>query len=228
MNNIEFPNVIFVTGTGTDVGKSYATGWLAREINRTGLTCITQKFIQTGNVARSEDIELHRRIMSTGFFAEDEEQLTFPEVFSYPCSPDLASRIDGREINFQKIENATKTLSEKFQVVLVEGAGGIMVPLKNEYLTIDYIKEKKLPVIVVISGELGSINHALLTLFAVKEYELDLFAVVYNPFFDKDPIITEDTKKYLHKWIENRFPKTFWFEMPPSMNETHGQRRINI
>lgn len=65
-----------------------------------------------------------------------------PEIFSYPCSPHLASRIDGRPIDFDKIERATEELSRRYDVVLLEGAGGLMVPLTDELLTIDYIAQK--------------------------------------------------------------------------------------
>ena len=89
-------NVYFVSGIDTDAGKSYATGYLAREWNKNGKRTITQKFIQTGNVGHSEDIDLHRRIMEIPFTQEDQEGLTMPEIFSYPASPHLASRLDHR------------------------------------------------------------------------------------------------------------------------------------
>ena len=209
-----FPSVLFITGTGTDVGKSYATGWLARTLRENAIDCITQKMIQTGNVGRSEDIELHRKIMGTGFFEEDLQQITFPMVFSYPCSPDLASRLDKRDIDFKLIEDATENLRSNHDVVLIEGAGGIMVPLKNDYLTADYVKDHDLPVILVISGELGSINHALLSLNAIKSYGIRLFGVIYNPYFDKDKIICEDTKTFLKNWIYKNFRESIWLEMP--------------
>ena len=122
-------NVFFVSGIDTDAGKSYATGFLAREWNKNGQRTITQKFIQTGNVGHSEDIDLHRRIMGISFTKEDEEGLTMPEIFSYPASPHLASQLDNRPIDFNKIKRATKKLSERYDYVLLEGAGGLMVPL---------------------------------------------------------------------------------------------------
>ena len=122
-------NVYFISGIDTDAGKSYATGFLARELNRKGQRTITQKFIQTGNTGHSEDIDLHRRIMGIAPTDDDREGLTMPEIFSYPCSPHLASRIDGRPIDFDKIERATEELSRRYDVVLLEGAGGLMVPL---------------------------------------------------------------------------------------------------
>ena len=89
-------NVYFVSGIDTNIGKSYATGYLARKWNEAGIRTITQKLVQTGNEDVSEDIELHRRLMGTGWLPEDREKLTMPEIFSYPCSPHLACRFVGR------------------------------------------------------------------------------------------------------------------------------------
>lgn len=202
----------FVTGIGTDVGKSWATGWLARRYMAEGKNVITQKFIQTGNVGYSEDIEVHRNIMEIEMTSEDKEMITAPEIFSYPCSPDLAARIDCRNINFDKIEKATKILESRYDVVLIEGAGGIMVPLAGEYLTIDYIRDHQLPTIVVTNGQLGSINHTLLALYAIKQYDIILSEVVYNHHFDKDPIICSDTIEYLKQYIMGHFPNSRFSE----------------
>ncbi|MDE7351058.1 MAG: dethiobiotin synthase [Muribaculaceae bacterium] len=202
----------FITGIGTDVGKSWATGWLARRYMEEGKSVITQKFIQTGNVGYSEDIDVHRKIMGMDKTLEDLEMLTAPEIFSYPCSPDLASKIDQRPIDFEKIRKATETLESSYDVVLIEGAGGIIVPLKGEYLTIDYIKDHKLPTIVVTNGQLGSINHTLLTLLAIEKYGIELAEVVYNHHFDKDPVICEDTIAYLQSYLKVHFPTARFFE----------------
>lgn len=196
----------FITGIGTDVGKSWATGWLARRYMEDGKRVITQKFIQTGNVGGSEDIEVHRRIMEMEMTPEDLDMTTAPEIFSYPCSPDLASKIDHRPIDFEKILKATEALESRYDVVLIEGAGGIMVPLKGEYLTIDYIKDHDLPTVVVTNGQLGSISHTLLTLYAIKQYGIELAEVIYNHHFDKDPTICSDTIAYIKRYLATRFP----------------------
>ncbi len=203
----------FVTGIATDVGKSWATGWLAKCLMEEGKSVITQKFIQTGNEGRSEDIEVHRQIMGSSMTEEDREMITAPEIFSYPCSPDLAAKIDKRDIVFGKIERATEILESRYDVVLIEGAGGIMVPLKGEYLTIDYIRDHRLPTIVVTNGQLGSINHSLLTLFAIKQYGIELSEVVYNHHFDKDSTICTDTITYLKSYLSHHFPTTKFSEM---------------
>ena len=76
-------NVYFISGIDRDAGKSYATGYLARELNRKGQRTITQKFIQTGNTGHSEDIDLHRRIMDIALADDDREGRTMPDIFSY-------------------------------------------------------------------------------------------------------------------------------------------------
>ena len=167
-------NVYFISGIDTDAGKSYCTAYYACQLIGSGKRVITQKFIQTGNVGHSEDIDLHRRLMGIGITEEDREGLTMPEIFSYPCSPHLAARIDNRPIDFGKIERATQELARRYDVVLVEGAGGLMVPLTEDYLTIDYIAEKQYPLIFVTSGKLGSINHTLLSFEAIRSRGIQL------------------------------------------------------
>ena len=207
--------IYFVSGIDTCIGKTYTTGYLAKLWFEQGQNVITQKLIQTGNDDVSEDIEKHREIMGRGWFAEDESKLTMPEIFSYPASPHLATQIDGRDIDFEKIENATQQLADKFDVVLLEGAGGLMVPLTTELLTIDYLVEKKYPIILVSSGRLGSINHTLLSLEAIQQRGLNLFAVAYNLKDEsQDPKISQDTAGYLKRYLNLHFPQTQWIDIP--------------
>ena len=113
-----------------------------------------------------------------------------------PCSPHLAARIDKRPIDFGKIERATRELSHRYDTVLVEGAGGLMVPLTEDFLTIDYIAEKQYPLIFVTSGKLGSINHTLLSFEAIKNRDIALDTVLYNLYPTvEDKTIQEDTMK---------------------------------
>lgn len=212
--DIKFPSRIFITGIDTDAGKSYATGWIARGMIDAGINVVTQKFVQTGNTDFSEDIDIHRKLMGTGMLPEDISHLTAPEIFTYPASPDLAARIDGRELDLNAISNATDALEEKYGNVLIEGAGGLMVPLKGEYLTIDYMREHNLPAILVTNGRLGSINHTLLALSALRNAGIRLFAVIYNSHFDKDKIICEDTRNYIRQWLDRHFPDALYLEMP--------------
>lgn len=211
---IDFPKTLFISGIDTDAGKSYATGWLANQIAAQGESVITQKLVQTGCHDMSEDIEIHRRIMGTGLLPADHLHITAPLIFSYPCSPELAARIDNRELNLGLADEATETLLKEYSHVLIEGAGGLMVPLKGDYLAIDYARERELPVVLITNGRLGSINHTLLSLSAISNAGLRLFAVIYNDYFDYDKIIADDTRNYIRHWLEAYFPETLMLEMP--------------
>ena len=207
--------VYFISGIDTGIGKTFTTGHLAKLWNAQGIRTITQKLIQTGNTDLSEDIEQHRDIMQMGWFAEDESKLTMPEIFTYPASPHLASKIDGRAIDFQKIEQATQCLADKYDAVLLEGAGGLMVPLTEELLTIDYVAEQRFPVILVSSGRLGSINHTILSLEALKSRSIDLFALAYNLNDEsQDTIISKDTADFLKRYLAQHFPNALWMDIP--------------
>ena len=208
-------NVYFVSGIDTNIGKSYATGWIAAQWNKNGIRTITQKLVQTGNRDFSEDIELHRKIIGTGVLPEDRELLTMPEIFTYPCSPHLAAEIDGRDIDFGKIGKATDTLRSRFDAVLLEGAGGLMVPLTREMLTIDYVRDMDYPLILVTSGRLGSLNHTLLSLEAVRNRNIDLKALAFNLYpEDEDSIIADDTQNYLKALLAKDFPEADYITVP--------------
>lgn len=214
IKDIKWPERAFVSGIGTDVGKSWVTGWVAREMAAAGMSVITQKFVQTGCKEYSEDIEVHRKIMGIPMQTVDLTHVTAPVIFTYPCSPELAARIDGGEIDFNTVDEATDTLAHIYGHVLIEGAGGLMVPLKGDYLTLDYVRDRKLPLILVTNGRLGSISDTLLNLNVIAHSHVDLFAVVWNPHFDKDKIIAEDSKAYIQHWLESRFPDTHFIIMP--------------
>lgn len=207
--------VYFISGIDTGIGKTYATGYLASLWRAQGQKVITQKLVQTGNVGYSEDIDQHRALMGSGYFPEDERKLTMPAIFSYPASPHLASQIDGRAIDFAKIAAATAQLAESYELVLLEGAGGLMVPLTTEMLSIDYIQQQQYPVILVSSGRLGSINHTLLSLEALKSRGLALYALAYNLKDEsQDPIISKDTAAYLKNYLSQHFPEALWIDIP--------------
>ncbi len=210
-------NIYFVSGIDTNVGKSYATGFIAKKWADEGKKVITQKFIQTGNTDVSEDIIIHRKLMNIALNADDKEFLTMPEIFSYPCSPHLAATIDKREINLDKIQQATKKLAQKYEKILLEGAGGLMVPITQTYLTIDYIAENNLPLIFVTSGKLGSINHTLLSFEAIKKRNINLKILAYNEFLNNeeyDEIIAKDNFNFIKEVVKKEFPQTEIIKIP--------------
>lgn len=217
----------FVSGIHTDAGKSYCTGWFARQLMDEGQTVITQKFIQTGNVGMSEDIEVHRRLMKTGLLPEDTLRLdslttefedcgnlTAPLIFTHPCSPQLAARLDNREINLAVIDRASEELEKRYDTLLIEGAGGLMVPITDTLLTIDYVASRQLPLIMVVNSTLGSINHALLSFESIANRDIEMPIVLYNTHFDTDPLIADDTYNFISRYLSHNFPRTKLLRVP--------------
>lgn len=207
-------NTIFITGIDTDAGKTYATAWLARQFMQKGHTVVTQKFIQTGNNNYSEDIEKHRKIMGIDPLPEDIDHTTAPVIFSYPASAQLAARIDNREINLETIDNASKLLSERYDVLLIEGAGGLMVPITDDFLTIDYIESREIPVALVTNGKLGSINHTILSLEALERRGIEILYILYSQHLDNDSIIADDTFHFIERYLQKHFPETKLLVVP--------------
>lgn len=209
--------IYFVSGIDTDIGKTICTGVLARLAMEQGHSVITQKLVQTGSTEHSEDVERHRELMglaSDERFLEDIEGLTAPAIFAYPASPHLSARLENKIIEFDEINAATETLAERYDVVLIEGAGGLMVPLGEEVLTIDYLNARSYPCVLVTSGRLGSINHTLLSLYALRQHNIPLHSLVFNAHDDShDPLIANDTREFLKKYLERHFPKAQFVEV---------------
>ncbi|MDE6161655.1 MAG: dethiobiotin synthase [Muribaculaceae bacterium] len=206
--------VIFVSGIDTDAGKTYATAWLVQHLAAQGVRTITQKFIQTGCEGCSEDIEAHRRLCGIGLLPEDLDGTTAPIIFTYPASAQLAARIDGREIDLTLADAATARLRSLYDCVLVEGAGGLMVPVTDDFMAIDYVATRRLPVVLVTNGRLGSINHTVLSLEAIAARGIELAAVVYNHYFDADPVIAADTRAFIGRYTARHFPSASVLDLP--------------
>ncbi len=198
----------FISGIDTNIGKSIATGWLARNLQQEGASVVTQKMIQTGNTALSEDIELHRKIMGMEITPEDESRVTCPIILTYPASPHLAAQIDGVTIETEQITTATHTLEQRYDIVLLEGAGGLMVPLSLDIFTIDYVQQQQYPVILVTSGRLGSINHTILSIEALLHRHIELHSIIYNRYPQCDRVIEEDSLMFLKHYLQQHSPTT--------------------
>ena len=205
--------VLFVSGIDTDAGKTFATGFLAKKFMDEGKKVATVKFIQTGCKNTSEDIIKHREIMGIQL-PEDKEGLTAPIIFSYPASAQLAARLDGTEIDLAKVDEAVAKLKKNYDVILIEGAGGLMVPVTDDFLTIDYPATRNLPIILVTNGILGSINHTILSLESIKHRGLKLHSVIYNKFFDKDKIIAQDTHDFIERFLTKNHPGVPLVDIP--------------
>lgn len=209
--------VIFITGIGTDIGKTYATAHLAKLLLHEGRRVISQKMIQTGCQDESEDILKHRVLLGQKTLEEDKLGLTCPYIFTYPASPHMAAEKDGaQEIDERIITKATQDLLDRgYDHVLLEGAGGLMVPIRRGYLTADYVKENNYPIALVTGGYLGSINHTLATLEVCQYRKIDVSAIVYNRFCGReDKLIDDDTFRYLRDYLNTQFPKASLIDMP--------------
>lgn len=214
-SNIPACPVIFVSGIDTDAGKTYATAWLASQLQSQGVATITQKFLQTGCIGSSEDVVRHRQLCGIGEQPVDRMGLTAPVIFTYPASTQLAARIDRSTVDLNLVTRATDTLLESYDTVLLEGAGGLMVPITDDILAIDYVAEHRYPVALVTNSVLGSINHTLLSLEALLRRDIPLHSILYNTWFDnRDTIIANDTFAYLRRWLDRNAPDTPLLRVP--------------
>ena len=194
--------VIFISGIGTGVGKSIVTGILARDAREKGIDAITVKMVQTGCVGFSEDLQMHRKLMGGVRFPEDDEGLTAPQIFSFPSSADLAARLEGKKVDIEKIVSSINECAKRRKLVLVESAGGLMVPLAKNILSIDIAAKENWPLILVTNGKLGSINETLLSLEAAKSRGMKILKIIYNWAEDVDSTIDEDTPRAIENWLK--------------------------
>jgi dethiobiotin synthetase len=219
-------SVLFVSGIDTDIGKTYATGMIAKALMQQGIKVITQKLVQTGvainpdngdmNIA--DDIIIHRQLMNLPLQPCDLDFTTCPYRYEKPASPHLSAALAEDSLNPNLITDATKALQADYEVVLLEGAGGLMVPITEQLLTLDYIADKGYPVILVTSGRLGSINHTLLSLQAIKARGLSVHSVIYNHIHDDsdntDAEIAASTIEFLQHYLKQHYQDTYWLQLP--------------
>jgi dethiobiotin synthetase len=172
---------VFVTGTGTCVGKTVVCGLLAGFLRAQGMRVTTQKWVETGVTDGPSDIDVHRRLMGDpDATAEPPLADRCPYRFSLPASPHLAAAREKRRVDPAVIEAAYRRLADTHDAVLVEGAGGFLVPLSEELLTGDLVARIGLPVLVVVGNRLGCVNDVLLTVEAVRRRGIPLLGLVFN------------------------------------------------
>lgn len=175
---------IFITGTGTDVGKTAITAGLLRGLRAQGIDAVSMKPVQTGahrdgGVWRSPDLDLHLR--AAGLDPDPDEYARMaPYCYEPACSPHLAARLVGRLPSIDHIAECADHLLARHDALLVEGAGGLMVPLDEKHLLMDVVERLRYPVLVVALAGLGTINHTLLTIEALQRRNLPVLGVVLN------------------------------------------------
>ena len=201
--------VYFVSGIDTGIGKTVAVGLMARYLCARGVDALTVKMVQTGCDGFSEDLEAHRRICGVGRQPEDEEGLAAPQTFRFPASPLLSARLEGRSVDLARIAASVAECARRREVVLVEGAGGLLVPLAEDVLAADFAAAQGWPLVLVSCGRLGSVNHTLLSLEAAKARGMSVAGVVHNWHPDADPVIDADTEATVRRSLGRLgFPQT--------------------
>jgi dethiobiotin synthetase len=208
--------ILFVAGIDTGIGKTVATGLLARWYASHGFSVATQKLVQTGGEGFSEDVLAHRKLMGVDRIPEDALGLTCPYVFRFPGSPHLAAALEGRSVDPGRLEEAVKELAPRYQVVLVEGVGGLCVPLTEKLTVLDFLAQQAWPTVLVTAPRLGSINHTLLSLEALHTRRIPLAAVIYNLHRTARPEIVRDTRGVIERAARKMGYAVPVFDIPPA------------
>ncbi len=196
---------IFIAGTDTGVGKTFVTAAVCTALMRQGLEVGVQKWITTGSRNESGDMEFVRAFVRNvlGERAARELLCSAPYCFSFPASPHLASALDGMEIDTQEILREYRKMESQSEVLLVEGTGGVMVPVTRDVLYVDLIEKIRPVIILVARSGLGTINHTLLTIEALRARGFELLCVILNPVNflgeedDTSTIIVQDNKEII-------------------------------
>jgi dethiobiotin synthetase len=174
---------VFITGTGTGVGKTVAAAAVLAALRSAGIDAVPMKPVQTGGLQRGgalESPDLEFCLGMAGLQAADNEaDAMAPYLFEPACSPHLAALRTGRKISFDRIAEAFDALSNAHQCVVVEGAGGLLVPISEDSTMLDLMARLRLPAIIVASPGLGTINHTLLSLREIGRAGLPVLGVIF-------------------------------------------------
>ena len=182
---------IFVTGTDTGVGKTVVAATLARLLRQRGVNVGVMKPVTSGCLERdgglvSEDAELLAWAAGVEVDAD-----VAPYRLQAPIAPSVAAAREGVTVSFAAIRAAYRRLAERHEFVIVEGAGGLMVPLAGGLLVADLVTALGLPLLVVARPGLGTVNHTVLTCFTAKQLGLDLRGTVLNGYPAKPGLAEE-------------------------------------
>lgn len=172
---------LFITGTDTSVGKTVVAAAIASLFKRRGLDVGVMKPLQSGG---NGDVDF----LLNQSCAKDDLSLIVPYNFKEPVAPSLAARLELTQIKIEKIKDAYSALAKRHEVIIVEGAGGIMVPIIEKgvksYFVSDLIVDLNLPTIIVARAGLGTINHTLLTIDHAKKKGVNVAGVIVTGYPD--------------------------------------------
>lgn len=172
---------LFVTGTDTGVGKTFVTGGLARLLHNRGVRVGVMKPIETG-CARDGDerapSDASQLLTAAG--GRQDISSVCPYRFEAALAPDVAARLAGCTIDPEVIRSRFQGVAASHDIVLVEGAGGLLVPIRGRYTMADLAVDLGLPLLVVTASRLGAVNHTLLTLAHARRRQLTVAGYVLN------------------------------------------------
>ena len=189
-------NSLFITGTDTDVGKTYIAAGLAVTLRKMGIDVGVMKPFAAGTIQKtgfkSEDVE----ILANAAQVNDPEMLLNPQFFPIVASPYTALKNLKIKPNIKLILDRFKKLSKLHSLILVEGMGGIMTPILQDYFVTNLIKDMKLPTIIVTRTKVGTINHTIMTCKMCEKYKIPVKGIVINNF-DTDGYAIKELKRDL-------------------------------
>ena len=167
----------FVSGTDTGVGKTVVACALLRAMRRRGLDAGAMKPIETGVGAEGP---LDAQALRSAAAATEPLEEICPQTFALPAAPTVAAASEGRDVEMKPIRDAFARLRQRHEWLVVEGAGGLLVPAARGLTMADLCREFELPLLIVGRAALGTINHTLLTLEAAKARKLPVAGVVIS------------------------------------------------
>lgn len=186
---------VFVTGSDTGVGKTVIAGAIAAAIKAQGLDVGVMKPVASGakeiegKLVSEDAVYLKKIIDST-----DDDALVNPILLKLPLAPTIAATKTGVPIDTDKIWKAYEELTNKHDFVVVEGIGGLMVPIDDTLFVADLVRKMDLPLVIVSSDYLGAINHTLLTLEYAKSRNIRIKGIVINMLKNGDDFVREIEK----------------------------------
>jgi len=170
----------FITGTDTDVGKTYVTAGLGVTLREMGIDVGVMKPFAAGTPQKkgfkSEDVE----ILSAAAQVSDPENMVNPQFFPIPASPYTAWKNLKIKPKISPILSGFKKLSELHEMILVEGMGGIMTPVLKDYFIANLIKDMKIPAVIVARSRVGTINHTIMTVRMCEKYKIPIKGIIIN------------------------------------------------
>lgn len=171
---------LFVIGTDTGVGKTIISAIIISALRRKGLSVCPLKPVETGCRKRGGSIipEDSRFLSSICGNLPIKQVNTY--CFRYPLAPAVAAEFDNKKINIKHILTNIQKAKEKFDIVIVEGAGGLLVPLTWDVTFLDLVSQMRIPIIIVAANKLGTINHTLLTVQLAKIRNINIIGIVLN------------------------------------------------